>query len=265
MAQLAGTVRMSLALGDSAIARLEREFLKLHRKARARGLSVCSRPTILPTREFFPMRLRGDIASATTLAHKLAELCGVARFRFSVEEIPDVDATLRTALPRYSSERAILHSMLEVRGDRSFAIHVLPSVLADSKVLAAELLRRIAQVSLKEALRLSVGRANRSGFLVDLATVYLGCGIITANGAFEFRKGYSGTAYEWSVRRSGTLTEPEYGYALALYAAARGEKHPAWAKYLDADIRSAFRASEQAIDRSNRGDTLRLCPDNTDS
>jgi hypothetical protein len=76
--------------------------------------------------------------------------------------------------------------------------------------------------------------------LTDLATVYLGMGIFTANAAVNFGR-ISGYGIEpaggWLSRRLGYMTEPMFGYALACYAVVRGELDPAWAKYLDTNPR----------------------------
>ena len=70
--------------------------------------------------------------------------------------------------------------------------------------------------------------------LTDLLTVYLGLGIFTANASFEFSQDH----HQRTTRRLGYLTEPMFGYGLACYAWQRGERQPAWAKYVDANPRS---------------------------
>lgn len=76
--------------------------------------------------------------------------------------------------------------------------------------------------------------------LTDLLTVFLGLGVITANGAFHDSNWHAGGWEGWQVGRRGYLTMAMYGYALALFANLRGERKPSWAKHLRADVRHAF-------------------------
>ena len=64
--------------------------------------------------------------------------------------------------------------------------------------------------------------------LTDLATVFFGTGVFTANAAFQFSQGARG----WQRRQLGYLTQPMFGYALACVAQLRGESDPAWARHL---------------------------------
>lgn len=73
--------------------------------------------------------------------------------------------------------------------------------------------------------------------LTDLATVYLGMGILTANAAFDFSQTAGYRTYGWRAQRLGYMTEQMFGYALACYAAMRGELDPAWTRYLDTNPR----------------------------
>ena len=88
--------------------------------------------------------------------------------------------------------------------------------------------------------------------LTDLATVYLGMGILRANAAVSFTPGVQG----WSARPLGALTEqallgqgdfdyqtlgyldePQFGYALACLCGLRRELAPPWAAHLDPGVR----------------------------
>ena len=63
--------------------------------------------------------------------------------------------------------------------------------------------------------------------LNDLLTVFLGFGIFTANAAFRFEQHSDNRSQGWSARRTGYLSEQQFGYSLARFAYERGEKnHP---------------------------------------
>ena len=73
--------------------------------------------------------------------------------------------------------------------------------------------------------------------LTDLATVFFGLGIFTANAAFTFSQGSGG----WRRQQLGYINQPMFGYALARTAWLRGEHDPAWARHLDTNPRGYFK------------------------
>jgi hypothetical protein len=72
-------------------------------------------------------------------------------------------------------------------------------------------------------------------------------GIFTANSVIHENYWHAGQVSGWSMGRRGYLSMPMYGYALALFAWARGEQNPLWAKQLRADVQSAFRKGKRFL------------------
>ena len=79
--------------------------------------------------------------------------------------------------------------------------------------------------------------------LTDLLTVFFGMGLFTANSVIRENYWNAGGISGWSMGRRGYLTMPQYGYAFALFAWARGEGNPTWEKHLRLDVRTAFDAA----------------------
>jgi hypothetical protein len=65
----------------------------------------------------------------------------------------------------------------------------------------------------------------------------MGLGVITANATIREAYWTAGNVSGWQLGRQGYLTQPMYGYALALFARARGEAKPAWLGHLRPDVR----------------------------
>ncbi len=86
-----------------------------------------------------------------------------------------------------------------------------------------------------------------------MLTVFLGLGIFTANAAFRFNQWQDGQMQGWSTQRSGYLTEPEWGYALACYAWVRGEAAPDWAEHLVDGVRLPLRESLRCFEQNGPG------------
>jgi hypothetical protein len=102
--------------------------------------------------------------------------------------------------------------------------------------LTATLAHELAHVRLLTERRVDPARKDHEQ-LTDLATVFFGLGVFTANAAFDFSKSQHG----WQTSRLGYLGEELFGYSLAYYAYLRGEKDPSWARTLDTNPRVYMR------------------------
>jgi hypothetical protein len=81
--------------------------------------------------------------------------------------------------------------------------------------------------------------------LTDLATVFFGLGVFTANAAFTFSQGSGG----WRRQQLGYINQPMFGYALARVARLRGERDPAWARYLDTNPRGYLKQATRYLEK----------------
>ena len=81
--------------------------------------------------------------------------------------------------------------------------------------------------------------------LTDLATVFFGLGIFTANAAFTFSQGSGG----WRRQQLGYINQPMFGYALARVAWMRGDRAPAWARHLDTNPRGYFKQAMRYLQK----------------
>jgi hypothetical protein len=82
--------------------------------------------------------------------------------------------------------------------------------------------------------------------LTDLATVFFGLGVFTANSAFTFAQNARG----WRRQQLGYINQPMFGYALAYVARLRGERDPAWAQHLDANPRGYFKRAMRYLEKT---------------
>jgi hypothetical protein len=91
-------------------------------------------------------------------------------------------------------------------------------------------------------------------WLTDLVPTFLGLGVLSANGTV-YDASWTDGPMSWSmVGKQGYLTSREIGYALALFAFARGENRPRWDRHLRPDAAAPFRAGLRYLRRT--GDTL---------
>lgn len=83
---------------------------------------------------------------------------------------------------------------------------------------------------------------------------FLGVGIFGANATVVDSTVTDGNWSVFSISKQGYLSSIVLGYALALFAFARGETRPAWAGHLRADAAATLRAGLRYLRRT--GDTL---------
>jgi hypothetical protein len=86
--------------------------------------------------------------------------------------------------------------------------------------------------------------------MTDLATVFVGLGVFTANSAARFEQHDDGQQQGWSTRTLGYLPEPMFGYALAKFALERGEAKLEWSKHLSTNVRFYFQKSVHWLHRT---------------
>lgn len=131
------------------------------------------------------------------------------------------------------------------------------SNLSDPVSVAATFAHELCHMHLLGGNRLSRNETDHK-VVTDLATICLGMGVLIANASLREHTRHGGNGRYWNISRQGYLTDPVLAYALALYAWARGERPPAWARYLRPDIRSLFRQSLSYIEAM--GEVVILVP-----
>ncbi|WP_329106459.1 hypothetical protein OG792_01040 [Micromonospora sp. NBC_01699] len=200
------------------------------------GAKVLRRSVVLPTPEFFPDTYAGTEADVRRVIGSLCRRTGVDPDRLEIEFFDDgLDAELLSSLPSLAGSWSGAAGHYQPRGDRA-VISINSAETGDLTSLVATVAHELGHVLLLGEQRIAPERRD-SEPLTDLLTVFFGYGVFSANAAFEFSSHGSG----WRARRTGYLTEPMFGYALAAYAWLRGESDPAWARHLDTNPRTYFK------------------------
>lgn len=216
------------------------------------GLETFRQVTVvLPTDEFFPDSYSADEDDARALAERV---CAYMSVNFALIEVEFYDDHARQAsrdlvYAEGSSEGAIGHYQ---KRRNKFVVSLETSQLTDPMSLVATIAHELGHVRL-----LGEGRVH-GGFedhepLTDLLTVFFGLGIFTANTAFSF----DGSSQGWQAQRRGYLDEEMFGYALALFALMRGERNPAWSKYLEGSVSRFFKNGLKYLDKTGDAAGLR--------
>src|SRR5262249_42763336 len=137
------------------------------------------------------------------------------------------------------------------RDDRS-VITLAESHLADAESLMIHFLRRLAHHLLAD-MPLDEDTTDREG-IADLLPVCVGLGVFAANATLQVATGNDGTMSWWRMTTNSSLPSRVFGYALALFAFARGEERPAWSGALRPDAEASLRDGLRYLQKTK--DTL---------
>ncbi len=195
---------------------------------------LLAQKVVLPRPQFFPDAYCGLPEDALPMFHRVCEYMrvppGAVELHFYSEQGP-----LSHLEGKHDGSAG-----LYVEGEQGFQIWLEVSNLEDPLALAATMAHELAHVHL-----LGWGRVSREEedheMLADLLTVFLGLGVLTANSVLQQRSWQQGEYASWSMKRSGYLTMPMYGYALALFAQLHGETSPPWRKELRTDVLASYK------------------------
>jgi HEAT repeats len=193
---------------------------------------------ILPEPRFFPDPYGGTLADARRIFDRVCGYMGLDPERFELEVLPD--ESIRGAAGIYEP------------GERP-RITLASAQLPDPERLVATLAHELAHDILLGG-GLLTGNEGDHEPVTDLVPVFLGLGLFTANAPVRDRSYTENRWHYFQIARQGYLPSRMIGYALALFAYARGETEPAWAGYLRPDAAEPLKGGLRYLLKT--GDTL---------
>jgi hypothetical protein len=201
------------------------------------GVERLLRATVIePDKTFFPDPYD---ASPEAAARMFIRVCGYMQvdaqtvslgFWQQEQREPTVHAPGTMNRPEHTSGASGLYA--KVDGVDRIVLNV--SELRDPEALVSTMAHELAHVVLLGRKGLSHDAPHMEA-VTDLATIYVGFGIFTSNTLLRHHGWVQGNVEGWSVSRKGYISPEMAGWALSLFAWARGEKHPKWAKHLSVD------------------------------
>lgn len=195
------------------------------------GYDPVQRPTVLPTRDFFPLAYTGSDEDIKALVRVICPLMGLSPDRITVRLVgePAPDPEMYKYVVHSESYAAGVFEQ-DVDGARIVTLDRASS--ADQGRMTAVIAHELGHARLNGENRIEPGRADMEA-LTDLSTVFFGFGIFNANAARTTTTNASGQ----SVQRLGYLDQRMFGYALACYTRMRHNPVPKWQSYLAAPPR----------------------------
>lgn len=227
---------------------LEKSFsflLDIFNKEKVRRTNI-----LIPHYSDFPIKYNGDNQTAFSTLKIIAEKMEVAFDEIQLNLYDEGVKAISTG--SLYGARTFLNSDDNYRGsagvywgrqwDNKYHIGLERKKLTQPEIMIATLAHELAHIKLLGENKIKVNDEK----LTDLTTVIFGVGIFNANAAFQ-RIGSIGTT-GW--RKTGYLTQMEWGYALSLLAYIRNEKAPAWIEYLNLNVKEDFKQGERFIENN---------------
>lgn len=226
------------------------------------GRKTLRAPMVLPTPEFFPERFDGSQAPLESAMQRIATRLQVDPDTLHLE-LHDEANPMRELMQAgdltgsWSGDGAAGSFHDETLGFRShFRISISCETARHPTSAVATLAHELCHALLLGDHYLE-GEEEDGEPLTDLATVFFGYGIFTANAHVQESTWQSGARSGWSTKRQGYLDYPTLGFALAYHAAQRKEPAPPWAGHLRADARKPFRQAMRCLQREQKHDERR--------
>jgi len=189
---------------------------------------------ILPSEEYFPDPYDQTESSARMLFERTCDYMDLDAGRLELRLYrPEGVGRFNPSLVKEQPDWAGLYGA----DDGKHVVWLDATRLQDPESLVATLAHELAHELLLGQRRISVEEEDLEP-LTDLATVFFGMGVLTANVAFRHENFSSGIMEGWTISSQGYLTPTMWAYALALFAWLRRETRPAWTRSLRSSVRA---------------------------
>jgi hypothetical protein len=205
--------------------------------------SIRQATVVMPTREFFPRAEDVTDAGIDDTFRRACSYMGLPPESVALCLYEEDQPPLAQYQTHWESSGAagLFAAAAAATGGPRFYVALRVDHLAHPGRLIAVLVHELAHARLHGRLTGFEAELERER-LTDLATVFLGLGLFTANAIIYEAKGHNPWiegAYSM-VGRLGYLQAPEFGYALGVFAWLRQEPSPTWGRYLRKDVKVPF-------------------------
>lgn len=185
------------------------------------------RPVILPTPEFFPQPFDNDESSVLRTVHKVCEWMDVDPDRINVRFVSRAKGLgLVNDAGHTVGEAAATYQMTE-KGE---VITIDRSGFGNTMALVGTIAHELSHARLMGENRIDPDIFDNE-ILTDLTVVHFGLGIFLANTPRVYQSQFTRWPNSKEIKPE-YMSDPMFGWALALLAWFRGEDHPPWRKHL---------------------------------
>ena len=212
----------------------------------------------LPTEDSFPDPYDGSRSSVRRMVERVCGFMDVDPSSLELQFFEnEEDASRLHPLAADGGSRAHDLGTYQVRRDGKYLIRLCLDQSRNPEMMVATIAHELGHVILLGEGRLDPEHPDHEP-MTDLLTVFYGLGVFSANTAIVFEQWTNAQFQGWQIGGGGYLTEEMFGYALALFAYARGESKPEWSSYLKINVRSYFKSGLKYIVKTGNTSVNRL-------
>ncbi len=196
---------------------------------------LCEANVVLPSRHFFQLPAAGEPIDVDQTFADVCRYLGATQATLRLEVVP------AEALPNGSSEYI---------NEEVATVRIADTWLDDLESLIAVMAHHVA---LDRLLREGLANGDESdlGWRADIACAFFGMGVFGANIAAKQRSGTDDGWTWWRIRSRAQLPARVFGYAMALFTLSRGERRPAWTRWLTGDALDTFQRGVRYLERND--------------
>jgi hypothetical protein len=204
---------------------------------------------IEPTPAFFPDRYDGSLAAAERMFFRACGYMGVnpdsVRLTFW-QDNPEIPLPVGLMGQRSTRGAAGFYA----QDDQLDLVSLNVAELKDPEGMVSTMSHELAHHVLLKKCGLSRDEPHMEA-VTDLATIYLGFGILLSNTLLRRHGWISGNMEGWSVHRKGYISPEMAGWGLSLFAWVRGESDPRWSAHLATDGKSYLKRGLRYLHRTS--------------
>lgn len=209
-------------------------------------------PTILPTKEFFPIDFKGSQADAHEITKLVCQYMDIKGVNIDLHFFDDHQIELSEGLITAQeidgnklSNRNTLGTYSE-NGINNFSIGIENNLLKDPIKIVATIAHELSHLVL-----LGEGRLEENDEeLTDLNMIAMGFGVFKANSIFSFSQWQGSSHQGWEANRTGYIPEEMATYALALMANYQGQIDLSWTVHLNKSCKKMFERNIKYIQKN---------------
>lgn len=211
---------------------------------------------ILPTREFFPSKVKNEKDAAIKTFEMVKKYAGMEEWPCKLEaQEADLETHIAPTLVIKNVPSSPLGTF-EAKKNNEIVITYNPALVNNPTQLVATYAHELAHYLTGSGQEEPPGGWDNWEFATDIAATFLGFGLFMANSAFNFQQFTAVDSQGWQYNRSGYLSEPEHIFALAIFLRLRGIAIESALQYLKPNLKSMLKKAVIEVSESEWIDEL---------
>ncbi|MBN2737153.1 MAG: hypothetical protein JXR70_09250 [Spirochaetales bacterium] len=207
-----------------------------------------NKPIILPDRSFFDWDYQADEEDADIIFEKICKIMDINSSNIKLMFYDGKpEKSFLENIPHHSQNEDGFAGLYHDSYSFYKQIDIEISLFKEPLSLVSTLAHELSHFKLLGEKRIS----NNDEELTDLLPVFFGLGIFSANSVIVYKKFQSLSTHGWSLSKKGYLSEPMFGFVLALWALYKNDDVDFIKKFLNPNVKSIFIKTIKYVTQNN--------------